>query len=56
MLRIGVLCNNTIFQNERELIGDPTEGALIISAAKFGIKKNELDNKYLRLKEEFFTS
>ena len=56
LLRIGVLCNNTIFQNERELIGDPTEGALIISAAKFGIKKNELDNKYLRLKEEFFTS
>ncbi len=56
MLEIGALCNNAVFQNEHELIGDPTEGALIVSAAKYGINKENLDKEYSRIKEEFFTS
>ncbi len=56
MLQIGALCNNAVFQNEHELIGDPTEGALIISCAKYGIDKEKLDRAFPRIKEEFFTS
>ncbi len=56
MLKIGALCNNAVFQNEHELIGDPTEGSLIVSAAKYGINKENLDKEYSRIKEEFFTS
>jgi Ca2+-transporting ATPase len=36
--------------------GDPTEGALIVAAAKCGLKKNDLDSKFQRVKEIPFTS
>ncbi len=36
LLKIGAACNNAVFQRN-ELIGDPTEGALITSAAIKGI-------------------
>jgi P-type Ca2+ transporter type 2C len=36
--------------------GDPTEGALIVAAAKCGLKKNDLDLRYQRVKEIPFTS
>ena len=41
ILKIGLLCNDAHFSgsNEnRELFGDPTEGALIVSAEKSGLK------------------
>ncbi|MAG47706.1 calcium-translocating P-type ATPase, SERCA-type [archaeon] len=56
LLEIGVLCNNALFQDDHELIGDPTEGSLLVSAGKFGIDKKNLEKKRKRLKEEFFTS
>ncbi|HEX2991896.1 MAG TPA: cation-translocating P-type ATPase, partial [Anaerolineales bacterium] len=36
--------------------GDPTEGALVVAAAKAGLQKTELDRTYPRLKEIPFTS
>lgn len=55
LLRIGALCNNSRIDNN-EVIGDPTEGCLIISAEKSGLKKEELDLKYPRIGELEFTS
>jgi Ca2+-transporting ATPase len=36
--------------------GDPTEGALVVAAAKAGLKKIELDKRYPRVNEIPFTS
>ena len=36
--------------------GDPTEGALVVAAAKAGLKKMELDKSYPRINEIPFTS
>jgi len=55
LLLIGALCNDAKLVDE-ELIGDPTEGALIVSAAKAGMVKKELELKYPRLEEIEFTS
>jgi P-type Ca2+ transporter type 2C len=37
-------------------VGDPTEGALLIAAAKAGLWKNELDKRWPRVAEAPFTS
>ncbi len=36
--------------------GDPTEGALVVAAAKAGLKKSDLDAQYPRIEEIPFTS
>jgi Ca2+-transporting ATPase len=61
LLRIGALCNNAkLNRNEVssqwEIFGDPTEGALIVSAAKAGLEANSLEEAYPRLGELPFTS
>ena len=38
LLRIGLLCNNASFSEQGELLGDPTEAALLVSAGKAGLK------------------
>lgn len=57
LLEIGVLCNHaTLFQKmeregrkgEWEIHGDPTEGALLVLAAKAGIWKEELEKRWVR--------
>ncbi|RLE44768.1 ATPase [Candidatus Woesearchaeota archaeon] len=55
ILKIGALCNNARLQDEK-IIGDPTEGALIVSAAKAGLIKEELELKYPRIAEIEFSS
>ncbi|MBX3016116.1 MAG: cation-translocating P-type ATPase [Caldilineaceae bacterium] len=60
----GALCNDaklTISENGSQqpsyhAIGDPTEGALVVAAAKFGILKEELDNTKPRVAELPFDS
>lgn len=54
LLRCGALCNNAILH--KGVIGDPTEGALIVSAAKAKIFKQELIKKYPRIFEIPFDS
>ncbi|MBI2135702.1 calcium-translocating P-type ATPase, SERCA-type [Candidatus Woesearchaeota archaeon] len=64
LLRSGILCNNAEItkdpykeiNNQNTVIGDPTEGALIVSAEKIGLHKHELNNRFERAKELPFDS
>jgi len=59
LLTIGSLCNNAILENEKStwsVMGDPTEGALIVAAAKAGLERAELEKLYPRIWEGPFTS
>jgi len=53
MLEVGCVCNNAIIQNDI-LLGQPTEGALIAVAMKFGMYG--VADRYLRLQEYPFSS
>jgi Ca2+-transporting ATPase len=61
LLKGAVLCNNAELQknnesNQWEIIGDPTEGALVVTAAKAGYDKKKLEEDYPRIKEFPFDS
>ena len=59
LLKIGALCNNALIVKEKEkweVIGDPTEAALIVAAEKAGLKYKALEKKYPRIGEIPFTS
>lgn len=58
-LQIGVLCNDSALKAENgryQLLGDPTEGALLIAALKAGIKPEELRKEFPRMAELPFES
>ncbi|MFX1319698.1 MAG: calcium-translocating P-type ATPase, SERCA-type [Promethearchaeota archaeon] len=53
LLRIGTLCNNAVVRQHNggwKVVGDPTEGALIVVAQKAGYTEN-LQNDYPRIAE-----
>ncbi|MCC0684479.1 cation-translocating P-type ATPase [Clostridioides sp. ZZV14-6345] len=54
----GALCNDACINPDKtdEILGDPTEGALIFMANKFGIDQDALEEKYPRLFEQPFDS
>ena len=57
----ATLCNNSSLKHDEDnqkwdIIGDPTEGALIVAASKAGYQKEALENEYPRLKELPFDS
>lgn len=58
LILAGVLCNNSKLdpENEGNILGDPTEGALIFLAESFGEDYDELNEKYTRLYEQPFDS
>jgi Ca2+-transporting ATPase len=61
LLRIGALCNNSQLrkkdeENCWEVLGDPTEGALIVVAEKAGFSREEWAEVYPRIREIPFTS
>jgi P-type Ca2+ transporter type 2C len=59
LLRIGALCNDARLSNSNRqpgIIGDPTEGALVVAAAKAGIEKERLEKVYSRIDELPFES
>ncbi len=59
LLKAAALCNDAKFQKESgrwKIIGDPTEGALIVTAAKGGLWKEELEKKEPRINEIPFSS
>jgi Ca2+-transporting ATPase len=55
LLKAGTLCSNASYDGQK-VLGDTTEGALIVAAAKMGLVKTDLDNSYPRLHEVPFTS
>jgi Ca2+-transporting ATPase len=55
LLRASALCTNASCDGKR-VIGDTTEGALIVLAAKAGMAKKDLEAEYPRVHEIPFTS
>jgi Ca2+-transporting ATPase len=58
-LRASVLCNGAELQRESliwHIVGDPTEGALLVAAAKAGLTKNHLEQENPWLGEVPFDS
>ncbi|MFZ5802801.1 MAG: cation-translocating P-type ATPase [Candidatus Omnitrophota bacterium] len=59
MLRASVLCNDAVFMADCQkgcILGDPTEGALLVLALKAGIRKESLDKTAPRIGEIPFQS
>jgi len=57
MAEIAALCNDAIFDKENsKMIGDPTEGAMLVFGAKLGRNKVELDELHKRVQEFPFDS
>ncbi len=60
LLRTGALCNNAYMEKNKSgeigIIGDPTEGALIVASAKVGLGRDILEKKNPRTDEIPFTS
>ncbi|TEU08475.1 MAG: HAD family hydrolase, partial [Anaerolineales bacterium] len=60
LLRAATLCNDAFLENENgdgwRMVGDPTEGALVVGAAKAGLWQEELAQDYPRLGEIPFDS
>lgn len=59
LLRAGALCNDAtlVEENQRhQILGDPTEGALVVAAAKAGIHRENLEKDSPRIDEIPFQS
>ena len=60
LLIAGALCTDAVLQDEpeggRRVVGDPTEGALVLAADEIGHSKQELEARWPRLAEVPFTS
>jgi len=55
LLRAGMLCTNAYYDG-KNVVGDTTEGALIVAAAKAGVTKKDMETTYPRVHEVPFTS
>ena len=57
-IRCAALCNNAALDPDRpgEVLGDPTEGALVLLAERFGEDQEEMEDTYTRLYEQPFDS
>jgi Ca2+-transporting ATPase len=66
LLVSGALCSDAVLERDEQgdpsgthrfhAVGDPTEGALVLAAAEYGILKGELDATYPRIAELPFDS
>lgn len=61
LLRIAALCNDSKLEFDKEekvwnMLGDPTEGALVVAAAKVGFTKEKVNTEYPRVQEIPFDS
>jgi Ca2+-transporting ATPase len=62
LLAGGALCNDALLECEEgkpdayHIVGDPTEGALVVAAARMGLRKGALEEVFPRIAEEPFDS
>lgn len=56
ILSLSVLCNDSYIDEKNNVIGEPTENAIVISALGYGINKNELIKKMPKVGEIPFDS
>ena len=62
LLAAGALCNDALLEaredgsGEYDAIGDPTEGALLVAAARFDLWKSHLEQAFPRVAEAPFSS
>jgi Ca2+-transporting ATPase len=60
VLKAGLLCNNSVLEKDENdrwvVVGDPTEGALVVSAEKAGFKHKHLAEECKRVFEVPFSS
>jgi len=59
LMRVAALCCDACIEEGekgRRVIGDPTEGAIIVAAAKLGLSKETLERDYPRIGEIPFSS
>ena len=59
LLKAAALCNNAILEKRGgkwEVIGDPTEVSLIVTAAKADLWADDLEDEYRKIEEIVFTS
>jgi len=59
LMLIGLLCNSADLYRENEewlVDGDPTEGALIVAAKKYGLQKEQIEYQYKMIDEIPFSS
>ncbi|MGQ9583890.1 MAG: cation-translocating P-type ATPase [Anaerolineae bacterium] len=64
MLKAGLLCNDAYLEQDQRggnpsqwrIVGDPTEGALVVAAAKAGLWKGEMEQDFPRVAEIPFDS
>ncbi|MDN4523480.1 calcium-translocating P-type ATPase, SERCA-type [Fictibacillus fluitans] len=56
LLSYGAICNNAELQDSGRIMGDPTEAALLISAAKAGLAKETILNSLQMIDEVPFDS
>lgn len=55
-LRVGALCSDARLRAEGGIVGDPTEGAIVVAAAKIGADKAALERRHPRVAEVPFDS
>ena len=55
-LRVGLLCNDAVVDDEGTLVGDPTEGALVTVARKAGLDPDAEEERWPRVAEIPFDS
>lgn len=56
ILEVCLLCNDAKIESADKVLGDPTEGALLVLAAKGGYGLDDLDETYPQLNEYTFDS
>ena len=59
LLMSSALCNNSSLEEKKgrwSIVGDPTEAALVVAAAKANLWKDDLERDYKRVEEIIFTS
>lgn len=56
ILKISLLCNTSFYESEDKVIGDPTEGSLLVLAAKGGYSFYNKNETYPQLNEYPFDS